>query len=150
MSILFVGDIAIFLKPGTIQDHNGVIFTYLYKKGIRNSKQVSFAPVKFKSVRAVASLTVPGGQDLHFPHSFLKFRSIFLIFPQTFLILFLILTLWVGDSPTRKGPGYATEVSDLCVKGTNWPQKDIWDLPCIMQLLIWLHETTVIFWNSAR
>ena len=58
--------------------------------------------------RAVASLTVPGGQEFHFPHSFLKFRSIFLTFPQTFLIFFLILAPRVGDSPTRKGPGYAT------------------------------------------
>ena len=47
--------------------------------------------------RAVANLTVPGGQGFHFPHFFLKFRSIFLIFPQTLLIFFLILVLWVGD-----------------------------------------------------
>ena len=56
--------------------------------------------------RAVASLTVPGGQELlHFPHFFLKFRS---IFPQTLLIFFLILALRVGESPTQEGPGYAT------------------------------------------
>ena len=59
-------------------------------------------------LRAVASLTVPGGQEFHFPHFFLKFQSIFLIFPQTLLIFFLILALRVGDSPTREGPGYAT------------------------------------------
>ena len=58
--------------------------------------------------RAVASLTAPGGQEFHFPHFFLKFRSIFLIFPQTLLIFFLILALRVGKSPTREGPGYAT------------------------------------------
>ena len=58
--------------------------------------------------RAVASLTVPGGQEFHFPHFFLKFLLIFLIFPQTLLIFFLILALRVGDSPTQKGPGYAT------------------------------------------
>ena len=34
--------------------------------------------------RAVASLTVPGGQEFHFPHFFLKSRLSFLIFPQTF------------------------------------------------------------------
>ena len=56
----------------------------------------------------VVSLTVPGGQEFHFPHFFLKFQSIFLIFPQTSLIFFLILALRVGDSPTRKDPGYAT------------------------------------------
>ena len=58
--------------------------------------------------RAVASLTVPGGHELHFPHFFLKFRSILLIFPQILLIFFLILALRVGKSPTREGPGYAT------------------------------------------
>ena len=58
--------------------------------------------------RAVASLTVPGGQEFHFPHFFLKFRLSFLIFPQLLLIFFLILALRVGESPTREGPGYAT------------------------------------------
>ena len=58
--------------------------------------------------RAVAILTVPGGQEFHLPHFFLKFRSIFLSFPQTFLIFFLILAIRVGESPTREGPGYAT------------------------------------------
>ena len=46
--------------------------------------------------RAVASLTVPGGQEFHFSHFFLKFRLIFFIFPQTLLIFFLILALRVG------------------------------------------------------
>ena len=59
-------------------------------------------------VRAVASLTVPGGQEFHFPHFFLKFRSFVLIFPQTLLIFFLNLAPRVGDSSTRKGSGYAT------------------------------------------
>ena len=54
--------------------------------------------------RAVASLTVPGGQEFHFLHFFLKFRS---IFPQT-LLIFFILALRVGELPTREGPGYAT------------------------------------------
>ena len=60
--------------------------------------------------RAVASFTVSGGQEFHFAHFFLKFLSIFLIFPQTLLIVFLILALRVGESsPTLEGPGYATE-----------------------------------------
>ena len=59
--------------------------------------------------RAVASLTFPGGQEFHFPQFFLKFWSIFPIFPQTLLIFFLILALRVGESPTREGPGYATD-----------------------------------------
>ena len=50
----------------------------------------------------VASLTVPGGQGFHFPHFFPKFWSFFLIFPQTFLIFFLILALRVGDRPPGK------------------------------------------------
>ena len=58
--------------------------------------------------RAVASLTVSGGQGFHFPAFFLKFWSIFLTFPQTLPIFFLILALRVGESPTREGPGYAT------------------------------------------
>ena len=66
-------------------------------------------PFKSMEIRAVASLTVPDGQEFHFPHFFLKFRSIFLTFPQTFLVFFLILALRVGESPTWEGPGYATD-----------------------------------------
>ena len=33
---------------------------------------------------------------------------IFLIFPQTLLIIFLILALRVGESPIREGPGYVS------------------------------------------
>ena len=47
--------------------------------------------------KVVASLTVSVGKEFHFPHSFLKFQYIFLIFLQTFLIFFLILA-----SPIRK------------------------------------------------
>ena len=59
----------------------------------------AFTPVQFVRytsvcvyfvVRAVASLTVPDGQEFHFFHLFLKFQLIFLIFPQTLLIFFLI------------------------------------------------------------
>ena len=39
---------------------------------------------RWVDARAVASLTVPGGQEFHFPHFFLKSRFSFLIFPQTF------------------------------------------------------------------
>ena len=39
----------------------------------------------------------------------------FPLFPQMFLIFFLILAFRVGESPTRKGPGYAT-VNRLIVK----------------------------------
>ena len=70
-----------------------------------------FSVLKIVTSRAVASLTVPGGQDYTFLIFSSKFRSVFLIFPQTFLIFFLIFPLRVGDSPTQKGPrlpGYAT------------------------------------------
>ena len=55
--------------------------------------------------RAVASLTVPGGQEFHF-HHFLPQIWIKLSY---FLISFLMLALRVGKSPTREGPGYATD-----------------------------------------
>ena len=61
--------------------------------------------------RAVANLTVPGGQEFHFPNFFPQISINFLTFPQTFLIFFLILALRVGESPTREGPGYATAYS---------------------------------------
>ena len=57
------------------------------------------------SPRAVASLTVPGGQEFNFFHFP---PQISIIFSQTFLIFFLILALRVGDMPAREGPGYAT------------------------------------------
>ena len=57
------------------------------------------------SNRAVASLTVQGGQEFHFPHFFLKFQSICLLFLK--LIFFLILALRMGDF--REGPVYATD-----------------------------------------
>ena len=93
---------------------------YLYDDLLRNEEDPPSSPtlqtlqdLELESkgfnvfIRAVASLTVPGGQEFHFPHFFLKFRS---IFPQTLLIFFLILALRVGKSPTREGPGYATGV----------------------------------------
>ena len=67
--------------------------------------------VAFILHKAVASLTVSGGQEFHFPKCFLKFWSILLTFPQTFLIFFLILALQVGESPTQEGPGYATDLT---------------------------------------
>ena len=51
----------------------------------------------------------PGWVKVPLSLFFLKFRSIFPTFPQIFLIFFLTLALRVGESPTREGPGYATE-----------------------------------------
>ena len=71
--------------------------------------------------RAVASLTFPGGQEFNSPRSFLKFQHFFLIFLNFFVIFFLILALRVGDSPNRKGPGYATVETLLnCSSYNSW------------------------------
>ena len=51
-----------------------------------------------------------------FPQVLIDFS---LIFPQTLLIFFLILALRVGDSPTQRGPGYAT--GDNSVNGQSDP-----------------------------
>ena len=52
--------------------------------------------------RAVASLTVPGGQEFHFPHFSSNFDQFLLFFPHTLRIFFLILVLRVGAS---RSPG---------------------------------------------
>ena len=46
----------------------------------------------------------PGWARVPLSSFFPKFWSFFLIFPQIFLIFFLILALRVGNSPTREGP----------------------------------------------
>ena len=58
--------------------------------------------------RAVASLSLPGGQDRMISSIFPHFPVASLIFPQFLFIFFLILVFRVGSSPTREGPGYAT------------------------------------------
>ena len=74
---------------------------------------VIFAVVRFclqiiVLYRAIASLLLPGGQDKNISSIFPHFPVVILIFPQIFLIFFLILVFWVGEPPTREGPGYAT------------------------------------------
>ena len=58
--------------------------------------------------RAVASLSLPGGQDTNMSSILPHFPVGSPIFPQFFFIFFLILVFCVGGSPTREGPGYAT------------------------------------------
>ena len=58
---------------------------------------------------AVASLSLPFGQDWKISSIFPHFPVVSLIFPQIFFIFFLILVYRVGGSPTREGPGYATD-----------------------------------------
>ena len=60
-------------------------------------------------VRAVASLTIPGGQKFQFPYFSSNSNQFFL----PFLIFLLTLALLVGESPTREGPGYATGQSPV-------------------------------------
>ena len=79
--------------------HHDVLVTSYEEHFGTNRKELPIA-----IPRAVASLTVPGGQEFHFPQISINFSY----FPQTFLIFFLILALLVDDLPTRKGPGYAT------------------------------------------
>ena len=58
--------------------------------------------------RAVASLSLPGGQDRMISSIFPHLPVASLIFPQFFFIFFLILIFRVGGSSTLEGPGYAT------------------------------------------
>ena len=70
----------------------------------------------------VASLSLPDGQDKNISSIFLHFHRVFLIFPQIFFILFLILVFWVGGSPTwtpGKAPGYATGGCGLHIELLN-------------------------------
>ena len=66
-----------------------------------------------RSIRAVASLTVPGGLEFHFPHFFSNFDQVFLYFLKLYFFP-LILALRVGDLPTQEDPGYATALHGGC------------------------------------
>ena len=59
-------------------------------------------------VRAVVSLSPPGGQNKNISSTFPHFLVFCPILPQIFLSFFLILVFRVGGLPTRAGPGYAT------------------------------------------
>ena len=60
--------------------------------------------------RGIARLTNSGGQERNIS-SFFPILLLFApIFPHFFLIFFLNLVLWVGDSPTQEDPGYATAI----------------------------------------
>ena len=68
-------------------------------------------------LRAVASLTVPGGQEFHFPHFFPNFEHFFLLF----LTLFLFSSsFWLSGWATRPlGKALATPLSVLAFRGGN-------------------------------
>ena len=63
---------------------------------------------RLPALRAVASLSPPGGQDKIISSIFPHFLVFSLIFPQSFFIFFLVLIFRASGLPTRKGPGYAT------------------------------------------
>ena len=73
-----------------------------------------------KGIRAVASLSLLVGQDRNISSIFPNFPVVSLIFPQIFFIFFLILVFRVGGSPTRDGPGYATEGNESDVWNINF------------------------------
>ena len=60
--------------------------------------------------RGVASLTVPAGQEFHFPHFSSNFHNFF-IFLKLFSFLSSFWPSGMGKLPTREGPGYATSES---------------------------------------
>ena len=63
----------------------------------------------------------------HFPHFFLKFQSVFLIFSHTLLLFFLIFALQVGESPIQEGHGYATGSKMILIKsGSLFTFKNVW------------------------
>ena len=97
----------------TAKEPTGSVAVYGQGK-LRKHLKISINFLMKILTRVVASLTVSGGQEFHFPYFFLKFRSTFLIFPQTLFIFFLILAFRVGESPTREGSGYGT---DLDIRG---------------------------------
>ena len=66
------------------------------------------APSWSRKNRAVASLSLPGGQYKNISSILPHFPVFSHIFPQFSFIFFLNLVFRVGDSPTREGPGYAT------------------------------------------
>ena len=65
---------------------------------------------KYKCPQGRSQPHSPGWARVPLSSFFLKILINFsYFFPQTLLIFFLIMVLRVGESPTREGPGYATE-----------------------------------------
>ena len=62
--------------------------------------------VKCIDISSVAGLTVPGGQDLYYPH----FSSNFYQFSLFFLKFSSFWSSRAGESPTWESPGYATDL----------------------------------------
>ena len=80
---------------------------------------------KYLTSRGIASLTVSGGQVFHFFS--LKFLSIFLIFPQTFLIFVLIaLSGWVAHGKALAAPLLTSGVFVKCyINSLSWKSHEM-------------------------
>ena len=63
--------------------------------------------------KGVASLTISGVQEFHFPHFSSNLYQLFLFSPQIFPNFRPHFGPRVGDSPTLEGPGYATVYGGL-------------------------------------
>ena len=90
----------------------------------------------------------PGWARVPLSSFFLKFQSIFLIFPQTLLIFFLILALRVGKSPTREGPGYATENWACFMRYLKIISTSLKNILSILKQIVW--ETLKRHWNFSK
>ena len=71
------------------------------------------------SVRVVASLSLPGGQDMKISSFSFFLISFFLIFPSFSSSIKPSGWFWLGDSPTREGPGYTTAFCKTIYKKTD-------------------------------
>ena len=78
---------------------------------------------KKKKKQGRSQLQSPGLARVPLSSFFLKSRSIFLTFPQTLLIF----------SPTREGPGYATETTTTTT--TTTLQKELKRFPFLKMLI---------------
>ena len=81
------------------------------------------APSWSRKNRAVAILSLPGGQDKNISSILPHFPIFSHIFRQFSFIFFLNLAFRVGNSPTREGPGYATGKKKKTKKKTKTKTK---------------------------
>ena len=86
--------------------HNNILNSCLISKLFH---LLTFRTIYF-NIRAVASLTVPGGQEFHFPHFLSKFWLFFRIFPRTFLIF-----PYFGSPGGRVGKALATPLFNIII-----------------------------------
>ena len=81
--------IILICMDGTSQYHH---HQHAWRESVRNSVQAG---------RAVANLTVPGGQEFHFPHFFPKFRSLIFLKLSSFSSSKFWLSGWASRPPGK-------------------------------------------------